>query len=164
MFIPLDHVALPLISQQPILNHVIIPSGYRGPIAVVSHATFSATVTFEATPDRNVLTVPPTAVVCAPSSRIFDGYRLTAEYTDGSLIHGHVIPPESRDAIRVFGIGSWGSDTEGETVHWLAVGTEEEFETIERAFFSGKIQEMMPAGVTLDRREDFERFGRYCRS
>ena len=68
------------------IHHFRLPAGYRGPFVVVAYATFPQTTThFSA--GRYVHDVPNSGIVCVTSNRMFEtGWRLTAEYDDGSPI------------------------------------------------------------------------------
>ena len=142
--------------------HFIVSSGYRGPIAVVASPDFPEPVDFGNRADGFVLVVPETGVVCIPSYTIFHPYLHTAEYSDGSTIYRHGSLAPDSNAMRLQGFGAWGGPTNDRGVVWFGVGTEDEVDALERAFFNASIQELMPSGVSMRLGEAFENYERYC--
>jgi hypothetical protein len=164
-------IALPLVCAagiaacgvDPWLNHFVVPSGYRGPIVVISHPGFEELDRTRETEEGYVHLVWDTAVVCVASDHAFEKYRLSAEYEDGSPILSGLSPQDATSSsITIIGLGVWGGGAEDVNLHWFGVGTQDEVAALERVYFLGAIPSRMPDGVNIDQLTDFRQFGRYC--
>ena len=150
------------------LNHFVVPSGYRGPVVVISHPDFEDLDRTQETEEGYVHLVSDTAVVCVASDRAFEGYRLSAEYEDGSPILRRQIllsqfqPDPTSSSITIAALGVWGGGAKDVNMLWFAVGTQDEVAALLRVYALGAIASRMPDGVNINQLTDFRQFGRYC--
>lgn len=138
--------------RAPTLNHFIIPAGYRGPIAVVSHPSFTSTGRWQGR-DAYLHLVPQTAVVCIGSEDMLaDGYMLSAAYSSGEPIYTRGEgrpPPPGKSSVRMEPFGTWGSATRESTIHWFGVGNEREIDELRAEYFGNRLETRMPDAVFI---------------
>lgn len=123
-----------------VVNHFVVATGYRGPIAIVVDARFP-----QARQDaegRYVHMVPDTGVVCIGSDRTFTRFhRVTAVYADGTPIytsHSGEPQPDSHEDVRIQSFGSSsaavhkpdGTYIQYAYITWLIIGSQEEIRSM----------------------------------
>ena len=153
-------------NQTSKTNHFVIPTGYTGPIALVSDPTIESNGHWNDTHYLHL--VPETAVVCVANDKILrPRFRLTAEYSDGSTVYTNYqgLPnPPTKDSVRLEAFGSWGGSIEDSEIHWFGIGTEDEVASLQGLFFGGGIEAKMPEGVVIDNwyNKAFKHLRPYC--
>jgi hypothetical protein len=106
--------------------------------------------------------VPPSALACVAEGQVFHPFRPSARYANGSPIYNYGPASEQSEAISLSSIGAWSMDEEGLSVLWFGVGNQRELLILERAFFGGEIQTMLPPGTTITRRDSLPSLMSYC--
>jgi hypothetical protein len=150
------------------LNHVIVPTGYRGLIAFASDPHFAS----ESYKDGELYVhkVPRSGIVCVESDETFRPlFRVSAEFSDGTEIFsnftGLSIPP-GPDSIRIEALGSWGSSSEDGYLHWFGVGTEADLRALKAQVLGGHNDIMLgpPQNARIRRgnNPDFFHLKPYC--